>query len=79
MLRLIGTESKALGVHVQLGPVGGPLGKIPVVRKPRMKRAKCKAKTGDRQEETGRASQMTRTCLESQWQMYVDFSILPSC
>ncbi len=27
----IGTESKALGVHVQLGPVGGPLGKIPVV------------------------------------------------
>jgi beta-glucosidase-like glycosyl hydrolase len=26
----IGTESKALGVHVQLGPVGGPLGKIPV-------------------------------------------------
>ncbi len=26
-----GTESKALGVHVQLGPVGGPLGKIPVV------------------------------------------------
>ncbi|TAQ89066.1 hypothetical protein B7494_g2649 [Chlorociboria aeruginascens] len=26
----IGTESKALGVHVQLGPVAGPLGKIPV-------------------------------------------------
>jgi hypothetical protein len=26
-----GSESKALGVHVQLGPVGGPLGKIPVV------------------------------------------------
>ena len=26
-----GTESKALGVHVQLGPVGGPLGKIPEV------------------------------------------------
>ncbi|PMD37755.1 glycoside hydrolase family 3 protein [Hyaloscypha variabilis F] len=25
----LGTESKALGVHVQLGPVGGPLGKIP--------------------------------------------------
>lgn len=25
----IGTESKAMGVHVQLGPVGGPLGKIP--------------------------------------------------
>jgi beta-glucosidase len=28
----LGTESKALGVHVQLGPVAGPLGKIPVVR-----------------------------------------------
>lgn len=27
----IGTEAKALGVHVQLGPVGGPLGKIPEV------------------------------------------------
>lgn len=26
----LGAESKALGVHVQLGPVGGPLGKIPV-------------------------------------------------
>ena len=26
----LGTESKALGVHVQLGPVAGPLGKIPV-------------------------------------------------
>ncbi|TVY80912.1 putative beta-glucosidase L, partial [Lachnellula suecica] len=25
-----GSESKALGVHVQLGPVAGPLGKIPV-------------------------------------------------
>lgn len=25
----IGTESKAMGVHVQLGPVGGPIGKIP--------------------------------------------------
>ncbi|KFX93115.1 hypothetical protein V490_05001 [Pseudogymnoascus sp. VKM F-3557] len=25
----LGTESKAMGVHVQLGPVGGPLGKIP--------------------------------------------------
>ncbi|KUJ06714.1 glycoside hydrolase [Mollisia scopiformis] len=25
----LGSESKALGVHVQLGPVGGPLGKIP--------------------------------------------------
>lgn len=25
----LGTESKALGVHVQLGPVAGPLGKIP--------------------------------------------------
>jgi hypothetical protein len=24
----IGTEAKALGFHVQLGPVGGPLGKI---------------------------------------------------
>jgi len=35
MLSSIGTESKALGVHVQLGPVGGPLGKIPVVRKSR--------------------------------------------
>lgn len=29
-LTWIGTESKALGVHVQLGPVAGPLGKIPV-------------------------------------------------
>jgi hypothetical protein len=28
----LGTEAKALGVHVQLGPVGGPLGKIPEVR-----------------------------------------------
>ncbi|KAL3426525.1 Beta-glucosidase cel3A [Phlyctema vagabunda] len=26
----LGAESKALGVHVQLGPVAGPLGKIPV-------------------------------------------------
>ncbi|KFY35353.1 hypothetical protein V494_05986 [Pseudogymnoascus sp. VKM F-4513 (FW-928)] len=26
----LGTESKAMGVHVQLGPVAGPLGKIPV-------------------------------------------------
>ncbi|RFU35213.1 hypothetical protein B7463_g1094, partial [Scytalidium lignicola] len=26
----LGTESKGLGVHVQLGPVAGPLGKIPV-------------------------------------------------
>ena len=26
---LLGSESKALGVHVQLGPVAGPLGKIP--------------------------------------------------
>jgi len=25
----LGAEAKALGVHVQLGPVGGPLGKIP--------------------------------------------------
>lgn len=25
----VGTESKGLGVHVQLGPVAGPLGKIP--------------------------------------------------
>ena len=25
----LGAESKALGVHVQLGPVGGPLGKFP--------------------------------------------------
>ncbi|KAG9245937.1 glycoside hydrolase family 3 protein [Calycina marina] len=25
----LGSESKALGIHVQLGPVGGPLGKIP--------------------------------------------------
>jgi hypothetical protein len=24
----IGAEAKALGIHVQLGPVGGPLGKI---------------------------------------------------
>jgi beta-glucosidase len=24
----IGTEAKALGIHVQLGPVAGPLGKI---------------------------------------------------
>jgi hypothetical protein len=24
----IGTEAKSLGFHVQLGPVGGPLGKI---------------------------------------------------
>jgi hypothetical protein len=26
----VGQESKALGIHVQLGPVAGPLGKIPV-------------------------------------------------
>lgn len=26
---MAGAEAKALGVHVQLGPVGGPLGKIP--------------------------------------------------
>jgi len=25
----LGAESKALGIHVQLGPVAGPLGKIP--------------------------------------------------
>jgi beta-glucosidase len=25
----LGAEAKALGVHVQLGPVAGPLGKIP--------------------------------------------------
>ena len=30
LLTSTGTESKALGVHVQLGPVAGPLGKIPV-------------------------------------------------
>jgi beta-glucosidase len=30
LLTFSGTESKALGVHVQLGPVAGPLGKIPV-------------------------------------------------
>lgn len=29
---MIGAEAKALGVHNQLGPVAGPLGKIPVVR-----------------------------------------------
>lgn len=29
-LYTIGAESKALGVHNQLGPVAGPLGKIPV-------------------------------------------------
>jgi hypothetical protein len=29
--RILGAESKALGVHVLLGPVGGPLGKIPQV------------------------------------------------
>jgi beta-glucosidase len=28
---VIGAEAKALGVHVQLGPVAGPLGKIPEV------------------------------------------------
>jgi len=28
----IGAEAKGLGIHVQLGPVGGPLGKIPAVR-----------------------------------------------
>lgn len=32
LLRLfVGAEAKALGVHVQLGPVAGPLGKIPTV------------------------------------------------
>lgn len=29
---MIGAEAKALGIHNQLGPVAGPLGKIPVVR-----------------------------------------------
>lgn len=28
---MIGAEAKALGIHNQLGPVAGPLGKIPVV------------------------------------------------
>ena len=27
----VGEEAKALGIHVQLGPVAGALGKIPAV------------------------------------------------
>ncbi len=34
-MALKGAEAKGLGVHVQLGPVGGPLGKIPTVSHPR--------------------------------------------
>jgi hypothetical protein len=65
----IGTESKALGVHVQLGPVGGPLGKIPVVR---LKPSGLYNEMLNyfRQEEIGRDFQMIPTYQELEWQMY---------
>ena len=41
ILAIKGAEAKALGIHVQLGPVGGPLGKIPAVSVPSVRNSRC--------------------------------------
>lgn len=66
-MTLVGTESKALGIHVQLGPVAGPLGKIPTVS--RMIIFSREMLKGMRPVVIGKGSLLIPISQELQWQM----------